>query len=50
MTDEERAKMQRQARDAAADYSYGDNTSNPSRIMEVRKARSAYAPRGETDA
>ena len=42
MTDEERAEMQRRARSAAADYSYGDNTNNPGRVLEVRKA-----PRGE---
>jgi len=38
MTNEERTKMQLQARNAAADYSYGDNTTNPGRILEVRKA------------
>jgi hypothetical protein len=38
MTDEERAKMQKLARDAAAEYSYGDSTTNPGRILEVRKA------------
>ena len=43
MTDEERAEMQKRARNAAADYSYGDNTNNVGRILEVRKARSAYA-------
>ena len=41
MTDEERAEVQRQARDAAAEYSYGDSTTNPGRVLEVRKA-----PRG----
>lgn len=42
MTDEERERIQRLARDAAAEYSYGDSTSNPGRILEVRKARSPY--------
>jgi len=44
MTEEERAKIHQQARNAAADYSYGDNTTNPGRIMEVRKA-----PRSERE-
>lgn len=38
MTEEERAEMHRRARNAAADYSHGDNTNNPYRVMEVRKA------------
>jgi len=39
MTDEERQRVQRLAREAAAEYSYGDSTTNPGRILEVRKAR-----------
>jgi hypothetical protein len=38
MTDEERTEMQRRARNAAAYYSYGDSSTNPGRILEVRKA------------
>lgn len=43
MTDEERMEMHRRAREAAADYSYGDNSNNPGRVLEVRKA-----PRSES--
>lgn len=43
MTNEERAEMHQRARSAAADHSYGDNTNTVGRILEVRKAKSAYA-------
>lgn len=43
MTDEERIEMQRQAREAAAEYSYGDKINHTGRVLEVRKA-----PRSES--